>query len=127
MPAARYNRKPKRTSMAMVSLTGKPAPSWTPAPELSALANRCYIACLSPYARPDLIRVYRNSGTAAMGRCYIDQRIITIDRALQGPLQTLAHEIAHLKYRSHGIMHERLTDQLYAWIGSNINESEDKY
>lgn len=115
-------RKPKRTSMRRVTLTGEPAPSWTPDAELSALANKCYIACLSPYAKPDLIRVFWNNSTAAFGRCWYDQRIITIKRGHKGWLHTLAHEIAHLKYQSHGVRHNEITEMLYAWLVAETGE-----
>lgn len=112
-------KQPKRTSMRRVSVTGEPAPSWTPDLELTELANRCYIACLSPYAKPDLIRVFRNSPEWCLGRCFVEQRIITISRNLCDPLHTLAHEIAHLRFISHGPKHTELTERLYEWILDN--------
>lgn len=114
-------KKAKRTSMLRVSFTGKPAPSWTPDPDLTELANRCYVACLNPYAPSGLIRVYRNNPAMCSGRCFIEQRIITISRKLCDPLETLAHEIAHLRFASHGVKHKALTEKLYQWI---LNEQE---
>lgn len=105
-----------RTSMRSISVTGKPAPSWTPDDSFTKLANECYRACLSPYAKPDLIRVFRNNGTFADGRCYIDQRILVVRRESRDPLHTLAHEIAHLRYCSHGPRHAELTEKLHQWI-----------
>ena len=115
--------KPKHTSMARVSRTGEPAPSWTFDEEVTALANKCFMACLNPLAKPDLIRVYRNSSTYALGRCFIEQRIITIRRKHKDWLHTLAHEIAHLRVSAHCPKHDRLTEELYAWL---INETEAK-
>jgi hypothetical protein len=115
-------RKPKRMSQSMIGRTGQPAPSWTPAPELSALANECFRACLSPYAKPDLIRVFRNNSDRYLGKCFVNQRIIVITRSKRdwfSTLSTLAHEIAHLRVKSHGPKHENLTEELYAWFVAN--------
>lgn len=109
-------KRPRHTSMEQVSRTGKPAPSWTFDEELTRLANECFIACVSEYARPDLIKVYRNDPTMCYGRCFFAQRIITIDRKHSEPLRTLAHEIAHLRVRAHCPSHERLTEDLHIWL-----------
>jgi hypothetical protein len=116
--------KTSHTSISEVSRTGRPAPSWTLDEELTGLANKCYIACLSPYAKPDLIRVYRNGSETVLGRCWFDHRIITIARACRRPYHTLAHEIAHLKVRTHCPAHERVTEELYAWIENYLQEQK---
>jgi hypothetical protein len=114
-------KKVKRTSMTRVSYTGEPAPSWIIAPDLAEVANRCFRACLNPHAAPDLIRVYWNNPQSCYGRCFIEHRLITIgmkQRSTQETLHTLAHEIAHLRYRGHGPKHEKLTKELFDWIMS---------
>lgn len=118
-----YGKRPaKRVSMSMVGKTGIAAPSWTPADDLSALANECFRAMVNRHAKPDLIRVFRNSPVVHSGTCYIDQRIITIDRKAGDAMRTLAHEIAHLRFRSHGVKHKALTNKLYEWLMSNSSK-----
>jgi hypothetical protein len=111
-------KRPKRsrTSILRVSETGQPAPSWTPDAELTRRANECFRALVNPHAKPDLIRVFRHSGTGTHGRCWVEQRIIVVNRALCDPFPTLAHEVAHLRFKSHGPRHEELTAKLLAWL-----------
>jgi hypothetical protein len=120
MPIKARKKKRPHTSMRSVSLSGKPAPSWTPDVELTNLANECFRTCVNAHAKPDLIKVYRNSATWAYGRCFISQRLITIKRDLCGneTLPTLAHEIAHLRFASHGKRHAELAAELEAWLVS---------
>ena len=112
------SRKAKRTSISSVGLTGKPAPSWVFDEHLSDLANRCFIACVNEYAKRDGIRVYWNNASSVYGRCFYEQRIITLARneKAKGHLHTLAHELAHFRVKSHGPKHEALTEELYQWI-----------
>jgi hypothetical protein len=116
----KQGKRPRHTSLRMVGLTGQPAPSWTPDPALAELANRAFRAICNSHAKPDLIRVYRNNGDAAWGRCWTEQRIITVVRNVCDPLPTLAHEVAHLRYGGHGKRHAALTEELLAWMRQTV-------
>lgn len=105
-----------RKSLSYIHRTGDVPHSWIYEEALTLKSNDALYFCRERVNTHRTVTVYRRSGkTGALGRCMWKKGILIL-RSDAG-LDTLAHEVAHMAYHSHGKRHLEMTKKIGRYWG----------
>ena len=110
---------PRRRITSWDIFCGKVPKHWKLEDDMTALANEALYFCRHRLKNPNIkMKVYIGYRSRRYyGRCMTKVGVIMIDerhkrRENHSVHLTLAHEIAHMAYRKHGIRHEEITQKI---------------
>lgn len=108
----------KRLSMRAISKLGIVPKSWIYSATDSKMANEAMYFCRNRTNGISItLRCYRRPNTPAVyGRCFRKRGIIVLNN--ECGVTVLAHEVAHMAYKSHGVRHDQLTTKIENYLKS---------
>ena len=106
-------------SIAIISRTGEIPNSWHDDSLATEQARDALYFCRDRLKdwRDIQSKLYvyrRESKQGVRGRCFWTQNMIVLRK--DAPLKTLAHEVAHFAYHSHGTFHTNLSEKIFGYL-----------